>query len=439
VCLLSGLLWANAAFATILTVQQHYQEKDNWCWAATSQAILEYYGTVKTQTQIAQYAVPGGANETNYLFGSSETAYHGVDEILMHFAGLGSTGAYRYLTEAALTNQINLSRPVGLYWSWDSGGGHILAAKGIDGDTVYLMDPWYGPTINTYSWVVRSNSDGHTWTESLTMDTGPRLTLLSFSINNGDTSTASRTVTLNNTATGSPTQYMASQSSTFSGAIWKPYSTTPSFTLSAGNGTKTVYFRVKNAMGVSAKVSDTIVLAQPPTVTSFKINGGAASTITQTVKLNNTATVSPTQFMASESPTFTGAVWSTYSTGPSFTLSAGSGIKTVYFKVKNSAGESIIASDTIKLIVRPAVTSFQIDNGHTTTSSRTVTLNNTATNSPVYYMASRYPNFFGAVWKPYLAAPSFTLSAGNGLKTVYFKVKNAAGASTVVSDTITLN
>ena len=41
------------------------------------------------------------------------------------------------------------------------------------GDTVYLMDPWYGPTINTYGWVVRGSQ--YTWTNSLTMNTRPKV------------------------------------------------------------------------------------------------------------------------------------------------------------------------------------------------------------------------------------------------------------------------
>ncbi len=35
------------------------------------------------------------------------------------------------------------------------------------------MDPWYGPTINTYGWVVRGSQ--HTWTNSLTMNTRPKV------------------------------------------------------------------------------------------------------------------------------------------------------------------------------------------------------------------------------------------------------------------------
>ncbi|MBF0203680.1 MAG: formylglycine-generating enzyme family protein [Desulfamplus sp.] len=86
-----------------------------------------------------------------------------------------------------------------------------------------------------------------------------------------------------------------------------------------------------------------------PTVSSFSINNGASSTSTKTVTLNNSAIASPTYYMASESSSFSGASWQTYSTSPSFTLSSGNGTKTVYFKVKNSAGESSLIIDTITL------------------------------------------------------------------------------------------
>ena len=91
-------------------------------------------------------------------------------------------------------------------------------------------------------------------------------------------------------------------------------------------------------------------LAQPaPTITRFTINNEAASTANTTVKLNNTCTGSPTHYMASESSSFSGAKWHEYRSDPTFTLSAGLGIKTVYFKTKNAAGESNVMSDTIML------------------------------------------------------------------------------------------
>jgi uncharacterized repeat protein (TIGR02543 family) len=85
-----------------------------------------------------------------------------------------------------------------------------------------------------------------------------------FSINHHLATTANPNVTLPNTCTaetsGSAVQYMASESSDFTSATWRPYVSIPLFRLSSGNGTKTVYFRVKNSAGVeSAVTSDTIV------------------------------------------------------------------------------------------------------------------------------------------------------------------------------------
>lgn len=264
------------------------------------------------------------------------------------------------------------------------------------------------------------------------------ISVQSLQIDGGAASTANRVVTLNNTVTRNAAWYMASESSTFNGALWKRYSAAPSFTLSTGNGTKTVYFRVKNPAGVSPIVSAQIVLAQSPEVTSFTIDNGAAHAIHQEVTLNNTAIASPTQFMASESENFVEASWQPYSRAPSFTLSPAPGSKTVYFVVQNSAGVSNVMSSTIFLFTPPTLVSFEINGGNTSTQSPTVTLNNFATGPATGYMASEFPSFFGAVWEPYSSAPTFTLSPGRGARTVYLKVSNPAGISQVMSCTITL-
>jgi len=98
----------------------------------------------------------------------------------------------------------------------------------------------------------------------------------------------------------------------------------------------------------SAYVFD-LALPAAPVVSSFSINSGATSTTNWTVTLKNTCANWPTQYMASESSSFSGAGWQTYSAAPNFMLSSGSGTKTVYFKAKNSGGESAVVSDTITL------------------------------------------------------------------------------------------
>jgi hypothetical protein len=283
----------------------------------------------------------------------------------------------------------------------------------------------------------------------------------SFKINAGGASTANALVTLNNTATNLPMQYMASEDPNFGAASWQPYTTSPKFFLSVGAGTKTVYFKTQNNFGVSAVTSDTI-LALAPALTSFKINAGAASSTNGVVTLNNTATnlsvgpaypfsiasespssgggmAPPPYYMASESPSFAGANLQKHSTAPKFLLSDGAGTKTVYFKVLNGFVESNVMSDTIVANgLPPVVTSFKINAGASSSANPwgDVTLNNTGTNFPTYYMASESPSFAGAIWQTYFTAPSFPLSSGAGTKTIYFKTRNIFGESSVVSDTI---
>ncbi len=87
----------------------------------------------------------------------------------------------------------------------------------------------------------------------------------------------------------------------------------------------------------------------PPTVTYYAINNGASKTrnILRNVDLNNRCTVCPTHYIASQSSTFSGTGWQEYETAPKFKLSRGRGTKTVYFKVRNAAGESARMVDQI--------------------------------------------------------------------------------------------
>ena len=91
-----------------------------------------------------------------------------------------------------------------------------------------------------------------------TMPTTPAI--LSFRINDNAASTNNRLVTLNTICLGIPTAYMASESATFEDASWKTYTAAPSFPLSSGGGLKTVYIKVKNALGETSALNDTIIL-----------------------------------------------------------------------------------------------------------------------------------------------------------------------------------
>ncbi len=91
------------------------------------------------------------------------------------------------------------------------------------------------------------------------------LVLRDFKINNGAMTTTNPLVTLNHTLQGFATHYRACENSNFQGSNcgWRAYRPAPTFQLSSGFGTRTVYFQVKNNAGSSRALSDSIELINP--------------------------------------------------------------------------------------------------------------------------------------------------------------------------------
>lgn len=127
--------------------------------------------------------------------------------------------------------------------------------------------------------------------------------------------------------------------------------------------------------GSSSSSSTTTADTTPPTSTSIVIAGGASSTTSATVALTLAAT-GATQMMISNDAAFTGGAWETYSASKSWTLSTGSGAKTVYAKFRDAASNvSTAVSDTITY--SPANTTET-----TTTTTTTPTTTTTTTTTP---------------------------------------------------------
>ncbi len=72
---------------------------------------------------------------------------------------------------------------------------------------------------------------------------------VSLNINNGAAYTNSTTITLEINATGATNMHFAESTAALSGQSWQPYATDSTFTLSAGDGQKTVYAQYKDALG----------------------------------------------------------------------------------------------------------------------------------------------------------------------------------------------
>ncbi|MFI5252823.1 MAG: T9SS type A sorting domain-containing protein [Bacteroidota bacterium] len=170
-------------FSQVLHVRENIQEQDQWCWAASTCTVLQYYDEDIPQCQIAEYtrtvatwhsfgavncctSASQGCNYWNYNWG-----YPGsMQDILAHWGV--DNGGVGVLSLVSVQNEISHNRPFIFRWQWSDGSGHFLVGHGLVGTTMYYMDPWFGEGLHIadYSWVVSTYP--HTWTHTNVLSTG---------------------------------------------------------------------------------------------------------------------------------------------------------------------------------------------------------------------------------------------------------------------------
>lgn len=163
-----------------LSVPETFQEYSNWCWAGTSEAVLDYYGQYPSQCEIANYAWSTtkccsgsdnfydrvkGCNKANWLYGNDGS----IQGILDNW-GVSSVGTDDIISWNDTVAELDNGYPFVMRFGWTSGGGHFLVAYGYisSGSYVKYMDPWPGEgnTTSLYTYVVSSSE--HDWTHTLT-------------------------------------------------------------------------------------------------------------------------------------------------------------------------------------------------------------------------------------------------------------------------------
>ena len=271
-------------------------------------------------------------------------------------------------------------------------------------------------------------------------DMNATLSLSSISINDGVESTSELSVNVRFTFSGSPTHYMISESSSFAGATWVSFANPATFNLSSGNGTKTLYAKIKDSSKESVVKNDSITYSYTTEValTSLTVNEGAEYTSSQQVNIKFGYTGTPTHYMISENSSFTGATWVSFANPATFNLSAGEGLKTIYGKIKNIDNESSVVSDSINYstTIPLSLTAISINNGASSTAQQQVSVKFTYAGTPTHYMLSESSSFAGAAWTAFASPVTFNLSESNGNKTIYAKIKDASSESSVKSSSI---
>jgi hypothetical protein len=171
------------ANAQYVNVPEIIQEQNQWCWAASTKCVLDYFNTPEQQCAIADYTrtvapwhsygtvdccldPSQGCNYWNYNWGYAGS----MQDILNNFAGIQTNNYGSVLSPSQITTELSAGRPFIFRWGWYSGGGHFLVGHGYNGTDLYYMNPLpgYGYEIATYNWVVDDGSS-HTWTHSQTL------------------------------------------------------------------------------------------------------------------------------------------------------------------------------------------------------------------------------------------------------------------------------
>jgi hypothetical protein len=141
---------------TGLTIPVKFQKQSQWCWAACSAMILEYYGALANQCDIANYALgqekcceDGGGSECNRintLISRPPSYPKGINSILSHFGGTRSTFYDSVLTLQECKAQLSNGTPFIISWSYClSDRYHFIVVYGVSDDNiVHFIDPASG-------------------------------------------------------------------------------------------------------------------------------------------------------------------------------------------------------------------------------------------------------------------------------------------------------
>jgi hypothetical protein len=118
------------------------------------------------------------------------------------------------------------------------------------------------------------------------------------------------------------------------------------------------------------------------------------------------------------------------------------GPNTVWARVTDVAGDTVIKSVSVDVDTTPPTGSVLINGGNATTADRTVTLTLQATDryGVAGMLVSESPYFLGAEWTPFARRATLTLAGADGARTVYAKFRDTNGwESAAVNDSITLD
>jgi hypothetical protein len=329
----------------------------------------------------------------------------------------------------------------------------------ISNDGIWDTEPWEPPN-STRSWDLeigegqktvyyqireRAGLESVTYTDSIGFDQTPPMGFIE--IENGATWTTSPSVnlglfSLDNLSGVSVIRL--SNDGVWDSEPWEPPSSSKTWTLTNGDGLKTVYYQVMdNASVLSPTYNDTIVLDSESPTATILINSGVNYTADPPVTLS--LSYSDNESGVSEVRYSNDGVWDTESwespaSSRAWTLPVGDGVKTVHYQVKDRAGKEFSTKDDIILDTEPPEGSILINDGDVCTTSLDVILSLTYSDSGSGVNQIRFSNdgtWDSEIWEEPTDSKAWTLGPGSTTRTVFYQIiDNIGRLSTTFWDNI---
>ena len=372
--------------------------------------------------------------ETTYYYNSDQTVTFGAGEI-----------HYSYTTDGSPPPDPTRSNLLGTSFTLTAPQGSVITYK-----------------IKAKAWNGDAESDvGGVWVVVIDKESP---TIGSFIIQEGEYTRNSR-ITLQIAAPGADKMYIdgdvVDDDNTFS---WIDYSDSKIVYLTLGDGAKTVNLKVKDKAGnerplaSEPEVSDTITLEQsPPAIVNLSIDEAIFTdrgvfVTTTSITLRISAENADSMWIDGDVTGDNTKGWISYSISKQVTLTPGDGPKTVTVTIKKDTTGSTdekstrITLDTV--VQNPTLSLSDQDSTnqeYTNSSTVNVFINNLNAEDIVEYILGEFyqtkPDPNNPAWGNLPVADTFSLSSGDGPKTVYLWVKDAAGNINVgiSSATITLD
>ena len=249
-------------------------------------------------------------------------------------------------------------------------------------------------------------------------------------IDNGDNYTDSQNVSLTLSSSGAASMCFKNENGFYT--AWEPYSTSKNWTLSDGDGQKTVYVKFKDAAGNTSTASDTISLDTTGPSGSIQINDGSDYTTSTSVFLKLNSSGAASMCFSNDNQTF--SAWEPFSSSKDWYLDSGDGEKIVYVKFLDAAGNTAPASDTILLDTLAPSGTMSINEADEYTNSVDVTLSLDSVDAAYVCFSNDGQNFTG--WESYSASKSWSLIDEQGVRYAYAELKDEAGNIATISDDI---